>query len=133
MLSEQEVNALHPLQLAYIGDSVYTLLVRVHLLGEAEKLKIIHAKATSMVCAASQAKSLTFLIPFLKEEELDVVRKGRNAHSKHAVPKSASVQEYMYSTALEALFGYLYLLNREDRIQELFQIILHQDMEDAHA
>ncbi len=133
MLSEQEVNALHPLQLAYIGDSVYTMLVRVHLLGGAEKLKIIHSKATGMACAASQAKSLTVLIPYLSEEELDVVRKGRNAHSKHAVPKSASVQEYMYSTALEALFGYLYLLNRGDRIQELFQKILHQDMEDTHA
>lgn len=133
MLSEKEVLALHPLQLAYVGDAVYTLLVRVHLIADNKKLKSTHTKATSMVCAASQAKYLMGLLPFLQEEELDVVRKGRNAQTKHALPKSATPKEYTYATALETLIGYLFLLNRDDRLHELFQMIAQINTEDAHA
>ena len=104
--------------LAHLGDAVYEVLVRSWL--------CVHGKATgkglhraTLVCAPEQARRAERILPELTEEELAVFRRGRNAHV-HSIPQNASRGEYQTATALEALFGYLYLLGRRDRINALF-------------
>jgi len=75
------------------------------------------------VKAKAQADILNNLQEILTEEEQDIVRRARNTQNHH-LPKNANVQEYMYSTALEGLIGYLYLTKQKDRLDELFKIIL---------
>ncbi len=119
-MTSQEALGIGPLQLAYVGDSVYDLLVRSDLLGPGRKLQLIHREATGLVRACAQARTLEKIAPFLTEEEAEVVRKGRNAHSRHQAPRSASCAEYSASTAFEAMLGYLYLTGRQNRIDELY-------------
>lgn len=122
MRQNDRLTEVTPLQFAYIGDSVYDLLVRSELLHKGEKLHRMHHQAISIVNAAAQSRTLELLRPHLTEEEADMVRKGRNAHSKHQVPKSASCAEYSAATGLEALFGYLYLKGSLERLIELFEL-----------
>ena len=122
ILSQEELREMSPLQLAYIGDSVYDLMVRSSLLKNKSKLRLIHLRVTGKVNAVSQALTLHKLIPYLTEEELDYVRRGRNAHSRHAVPKSATSADYAAATGFETLFGYLYVQGREDRLKELYAL-----------
>ena len=112
-----------PLSLAFLGDGVFELLVRRHLV-ETTKLKpaALHKKAVQFVSAKRQFIILEKLQEFLTEQEKDIVRRGKNS-SKATVAKHATSEEYRASTALEALFGYLYLLGSEKRITELFEII----------
>lgn len=123
-ISRQELMSLSPLQLAYIGDSVYDLLVRGHLLRENRKLLSMHKSAVARVSAVAQAKTLEALLPHLEEDELEYVRRGRNAHARHSAPKSASTADYAASTGLETLLGYLYVQGREERLKELFRLTL---------
>lgn len=122
ILSQEELKEMSPLQLAYIGDSVYDLMVRSSLLKKKSKLRLIHLRVTGKVNAVSQARTLNKLIPHLSEEELDYVRRGRNAHPRHAVPKSATSADYAAATGFETLFGYLYVHGREDRLKELYAL-----------
>lgn len=121
-VSSQELMTLSPLQLAYIGDSVYDLMVRSALLKKNCKLRAMHQSATGRVNAVAQAKTLNRILPFLSEEEMDYVRRGRNAHARHSVPKSASPADYAASTGFETLFGYLYVQGKEDRLKELYEL-----------
>lgn len=114
-----EVSAL---QLAYIGDAVYDLMVRSSLLKYNSRMQKMHRAAVKQVRASSQAAALNVLLPYLHDEELDYVRKGRNAHPKHQAPRSATPAEYSASTALECLMGYLYVTGQEERLKELFDI-----------
>ena len=82
----------------------------------------LHREAVELVSARAQSASLFALEPMLTEDELAIVRRGRNA-SKATVSKNASQQEYRASTGLEALFGWLYLQNNTPRIEELFGFI----------
>ncbi len=109
-----------PLRLAYVGDSVYDLLVRSDLLHTGKKLHALHKDATARVKACAQAETLKKIGPFLTEEEEEIVRKGRNARSRHSAPRSATCAEYSASTGFEAMLGYLYLTGRQDRIAELY-------------
>lgn len=118
-LSPEEARMLSPLQLAYVGDSVHSLLVRVKLIGDNLKVKDMHVSATRAVNAASQAKALQACMESLTEEELAIVRRGRNAHAHHHAPKSASTQEYAAATGLETLLGYLYLTGNFSRLTAL--------------
>lgn len=128
-----DADALTPLQLAYVGDAVYDLLVRTHLLRKDRKLRLMHTDATARVNAAAQARALEAIAAMLTEEESDLVRRSRNAHAKHAAPKSSTCAEYVASTALEALFGYLYLSGREERMRMLFHAICDHEQEVVHA
>lgn len=121
-VSSQELMTLSPLQLAYIGDSVYDLMVRSALLKKNCKLRAMHQSATGRVNAVAQAKTLNRILPFLSEEEMDYVRRGRNAHARHSAPKSASPADYAASTGFETLFGYLYVQGKEDRLKELYEL-----------
>ncbi len=111
------------LSLAFVGDGVLELLVRARLVAQSHSTPgALHRAAVELVSARAQARLLDALLPTLSEEEGNIVRRGRNA-SKATVSKNASAQEYRASTGLEALFGWLYLQNREQRIHELFQLL----------
>ena len=123
-ISQQELMTLNPLQLAYVGASVYDLLVRSRLLKDHSKLRTMHQNATGRVSAVAQAKTLDAILPYLSDDELEYVRRGRNAHAKHSAPKSASPADYAASTGFETLFGYLYVQGKEERLRELFELSL---------
>jgi ribonuclease-3 family protein len=121
--SENTVDArqLNSLALAYIGDAVYEIYVRHHLLTKGTvRPNQLHKAATTFVSAKGQAKIIKqmFTNEMLTEEEIAVVKRGRNAKSG-TVPKNTDVQTYRYATAFEALLGYHYLLKQEERLQEL--------------
>ncbi len=110
------------LPLAFIGDSVHTLFVREYILSIAKgKLENYHSKSARLCKASSQAKVLKDIIPLLTEEENDIVRRARNAKPKHQA-KNASSADYSYATAFEALIGYLYILGRNERLEEILNL-----------
>ena len=112
---------LSPLALAFVGDGVYDLFVRERLVCEANRpVKKLNEEKVSIVRCSSQAKLVEKLMPILTEEELDVLKRGRNAHTQH-FPKNATSADYHSATALEALLGYLYLAGRIERIRELLK------------
>lgn len=106
--------------LAYLGDSVLELLVRERLVeaGFSDSRKL-NAKALDYVTAPRQAEALKKILPILSEEEVAVYKRGRNIGHTN-VPKRATVAEYRMATGLEALFGYLQLSGRQERMAELF-------------
>lgn len=125
--NETDINLLSPLTWAYVGDSVYELLIRTHLVNKTKlKPHSLHIEAIKYVKAKSQADILKKLEEYLTEEEKDIVRRGRNAENHH-LPKNANVEEYMYSTAFEALIGYLYLCKKDERLKEIFDLILDEN------
>ena len=118
---------LNPIQLAYVGDSVHDLLVRNQLVWEGAKVNSMHRQAIARVNAASQARALEKITPMLTEEEMEVVRRGRNAHAHHPPPKRANPAEYTQSTALEALFGFLFLTGENQRLKELYEAMNREE------
>lgn len=123
-----QVNAITNLGLAHIGDGVYELMCRSWLCTRGDKTVLkLHRDTVEMVKATSQARYADRITPHLTEEEFGYYRRGKNSHT-HAAPKAASRQEYAKATGLETLFGALYLLGRTDRLNELFQIIIHEEM-----
>ena len=123
-MDPEDVNRISMLGLAHVGDGVYEMLVRSMLCTEGHQaIQDLHRETVRFVNASAQAKAAECLIPFLNEEELAVYRRGRNA-KVHGVPQNASVAEYHSATGLEALFGWLYLSGRSERISELFARIM---------
>ena len=118
------------LELAYLGDTVYDLYVRRRLVITGGRMKDLHRAAVSQVRASAQSEALTRIEAILTEEEQGVVRRARNA--KQSVPKSATPGEYHRATAFEALLGFLYLLGRYERLEEILTTA-NPDKEDAHA
>ena len=113
--------------LAYLGDAVIELMVREMLLsrdiGDVGKMNKI---ADGLVRATYQSQAMDRLMPLLTEEEIAVFKRGRNTHS-HTVPKSAKVSDYRKATGMEALFGFLHLEGRGERLKELFAIAFNAD------
>ena len=123
----RQVNEISNLGLAHIGDGVYELLCRAYLCTAGDKtVKTLHRDSVQLVKAPTQARFADKLLPQLTEEETAYFRRGKNAHS-HAAPKSATPQEYAKATGLETLFGALYLLGRQSRLMELFELIMKED------
>lgn len=119
-LDDAALRQMSSLALAHVGDAVYEIMVRAFLAcGGTQTAKNLHSRTTRLVCAGAQAKAAERILPLLSEDEQTAFRHGRNAKPK-SVPKSASAAEYAYATALEALFGWLYLRQAYDRINELF-------------
>ena len=122
-LSQREANTYSPLSLAFLGDSVYDTLVREYLLRRANMPAAkLHAAKVRMVCAEFQSDVYELLSERVTEQELSVLKRGRNA-TGNTVPKHAEAAQYRRATAVEALFGYLYLTGEHSRLLELFQII----------
>lgn len=132
-INQTQLRNMSVLALAHIGDGVYELLCRGWLCShDLETIKNLHRATVSMVCAPAQAEAVKKLLPLLTEEETAVYRRGRNANV-HQIPKNASRGQYAQATALEALFGWLYLQGRKERINELFAIIMNEEGGEADA
>ena len=120
-LRDIDVKQIKALALAYMGDAVYEQAIREHLLRSGRvKPNVLHREATFYVSAKSQAATLKMMQAsgFLTEEEEAVMRRGRNAKSG-SVPKNTDVVTYNYSSGFEAVIGYLHLLGRTERVQEM--------------
>lgn len=108
--------------LAYLGDCVLEMQVREHLVCTGLSTSgHLNEAALSFVRASAQAEAMKKLLPVLSEEEESYFRRGRNlGHS--SVPKHATVSDYRTATGMEALFGFLHLAGRTERIAELFRL-----------
>ena len=122
-MEQQEALQLNALQLAYIGDLVWEMIVRYKLILKRYNVRHMHKECVSMVNAHSQAVILQKIQEELNETESEIVRRGRNAHAKHSAPRNQDPDEYAASTGFEALFGYLYLTGQNDRISRLVSTI----------
>lgn len=117
----QEPSNLPALVLAYIGDAVYELHIRAMLVARGiTKVNDLHKEAVKYVRAEAQARLLHSLEGTLSPEEAGVVRRGRNAKSGKT-PKHTEMIDYRYSTAFEALVGYLCLMGNEQRLSQIFE------------
>lgn len=117
----RDPNLTNPLVLAFLGDATYAHCVRYHLIAKGlVKPNLLHKTANRYVSAKAQANILLTLMPTLPEEELSVVKRGRNAKSG-STAKNADIIDYRHATAFEALIGYLYLSGKEERIAEIVQ------------
>ena len=117
------------LNLAYVGDTVYDLYVRAYLIHtHPETVHALHLLSARMVCAQGQARAFFALEGELTQEELSVYRRGRNAHSG-TVPKNANVADYRVATGLETLLGHLWVLGREERIDQLMAVAIRVNEE----
>ena len=123
-LERDALLSLSSLGLAHLGDGVFEVMVRSWLIlrGKA-KAKDLHRATVRYVTAPAQAAAVERLLPLLTPEEADVYRRGRNT-APHSVPKAASRAQYQAATGLEALFGWLYLQGRTERLNELFEVIM---------
>lgn len=108
---------INPILLAYIGDVVFSMYIRLRLLPSSSHVRIVHDLSSKMVSAKFQCYAMQDLVDSLTEDEAMIFRRGRNA--KSMVPKSASVHEYRMATAFEALLGYLFLEERQQRLEEV--------------
>ena len=125
-LKETEVMMLNPLVWAYIGDAVYEVYVRSYVISEGKRnAGDLHKESISFVKAEAQSDILEGLLPCLTEEEQNIVRRGRNTKTTH-VPKNAMVIDYRRATALEALIGYLFLMRRYERMDEIMGFIFQK-------
>ena len=114
-----------PLTLAFLGDGVYDLLVRESLVNRANRpAGELNRQKVAMVNCRAQAEYAQLLMPSLSEKERAVYKRGRNAAPK-CTPKNGSAADYHSATGLECLFGYLHVNGETERINELFDIILH--------
>ena len=119
-MTDDQLRAISSIGLAHMGDAVFEILVRTWLCAHGKATgKGLHQATIALVRAESQAEKAERILPLLTEEEAAVFRRGRNAQV-HSVPPHASRAQYGEATALEALFGWLWLKGRKDRANELF-------------
>lgn len=116
---ETDIRSYSPLTLAFLGDCVYDLIIRTAIVEKANRSpKNLHKVKSGAVKAQTQAAFMDVVMELLTEEEVEVYKRGRNAKSM-SVAKNASVGDYRKATGMEALLGYLFLQDREERILEL--------------
>lgn len=121
-MTTKQARELNPLVLAYIGDGVHTLYVRLVELGRTTgKADKLHKAVTAQVKAEVQAKSMQSIMDQLTEEEKDIFHRARNAHT-HSMAKNATVCDYRLATGFEALIGFLYLTGQTDRLEYLLTV-----------
>jgi len=119
-----ELRAISVLGLAHIGDAVFELMVRTWLCTQGTTTaKRLHGGSVEFVSAKAQAAAAERIRPILNDEELAVFKRGRNAHA-NSVPRGSSYEEYHLATGIEALFGFLYLSGKTERLGELFEMII---------
>ena len=122
--TEIEIRQMSPLTWAYVGDSVYELYIRNHLVNSSMyKPNKLHIESIKYVKASAQANLLKKLDSILTDEEKDIAKRGRNAENHH-IAKNASLDEYSHSTAFEALIGFLYLTKQDSRLKQILEICI---------
>ena len=114
------------LELAYLGDTLWDLMVRSRLVKKGGRMKDLHRAAVKQVCARAQSEALERIEAMLTEEEAAVVRRARNA--RQSPTKNADPGEYHRATALEALVGWLYLTGQRARMEELMNAALPEEI-----
>ena len=120
-MTKSEVGNFNVINLAFVGDAVYSLYIRQKLLSECElKPNDMNKLTAERVCAEAQSELAETLLPLMTEEESDIFRRARNA-KKNTRPKHAKVSEYNNSTGIEAVFGYLYLIGNRERLEFLLE------------
>jgi ribonuclease-3 family protein len=121
-IDREQMLTFSSLALAHMGDAVYEIMVRAELCAQHNLTnKVLHQKTVELVCAKSQAKAARHMKPVLTETEQDVFSRARNTRPNN-IPKAESAGDYSLATALEAVFGYLYLNGENERINELFKL-----------
>ena len=119
-------NLLSPSVLAFVVDGVYGLMVRTALAEVNRPSGELHKLSVKLVNATAQAEAYKIIEPILTEKEISVFKRGRNFKTGNT-PKNSSGGDYHTATGLEALFGYLYLCGRIERVRELFDAIISTD------
>lgn len=125
-----DTNQINSLVLAYLGDSIYELLVRDYFIKSGiNKVNNLQNKVTRYVSAKGQSQIINYLIDNnkLNENEKEVVKRGRNAKVV-SHPKNIDILTYKWATSLECLFGYLYVKDDNERIKELFNEVMRVDL-----
>ena len=124
----EKIDNLSPLALAFIGDGVHTMFVREFVVkGGISNLNCYHQKAKKFCNAKHQKEVLEKLLPMLSFEESEIVRRARNAKSKHKA-KNFNEEEYKKATAFEALIGFLYLTEQKERLEEILKISVSEEV-----
>lgn len=130
-ISDRAIGQMSALALAHIGDAVYELMTRAYLACQGDlTAQNLHRHTIARVCAQAQARAAKLIEPMLSEQERAVFRRARNA-KQGMVPKSCTLGEYSYATALEALFGWLWLSKQYARTEELYDLIIQQEAADT--
>ncbi len=121
-----DINNISMLGLAHIGDGVYELLTRTMLCSDGnKKVTELHKKSVAIVNAPAQAAAMERLMPHLTADELAIYKRGRNA-KVNSVPQKADIGQYHAATGLEALFGWLYLQGKTERINDLYSVCVEE-------
>lgn len=121
MISKNDISQMSPLVWAYMGDAVYEKFIREYVIKQGLcKNGLLHKKSIKYVSAKGQARILKEIDEFLTDEEKDIVRRGRNSNP-HSTAKNADIVEYKYATGFEALIGWLYLNDREERLEKILK------------
>ena len=117
---KKEASQMSGSALAFVGDAVFSLLVREMLCRQGRlPAGKMHQESVAMVRCEGQAAAIGKLLPHLTGDEMAIFLRGRNAHLSH-VPKNAQVADYHAATGLEAVFGYLHLSGQPERVRQLF-------------
>ena len=125
-LEPEDIRSYSPLTLAYVGDAVYELVIRTMIISKGNApVNKLHKRSAALVKAPAQAQMMKVIEPLLSEEELHIYKRGRNAKS-YTSAKNASVIDYRIATGFEALMGWLYLQERQERMLELIKIGLNE-------
>ena len=122
-IEAEEAGSYSPLTLAYIGDGIYEIIIRTLVVTKYGNMQVnkLHKKSSSLVKAETQAKMIKVLMDKLSEEELRIYKRGRNAKS-FTSDKKAAIRDSRMATGPEALFGFLYMDGRMERLQELIKL-----------
>ncbi len=122
---EIKTDTLSPLTLAFTGDAVFSLFIREKLVSDANRpVGELHKLSVQAVKASAQAKAIREIMPLLSEKEMEVFKRGRNAHTSHT-PKNQSGCDYHYATGFETLMGYLYLKGETERLKFLLNEVIN--------
>lgn len=120
--TSEQIQFIQPLVLAYIGDVVYEVYIRNYIIHRySGSVNHLHRISTKFVKAGAQSKIVHALESFFSEEEWTMIKRGRNQKSG-STPKNASITDYKYATGFETLIGYLYLIERYERLEEVIHM-----------
>ena len=109
------------LELAYVGDAVFSLMVREYLVNNYNSsLSVLNKKANSVVCATNQAKIMQELEANLTSQEKDIAMRARNSHTNNKA-KNSTFAQYHLATEFEALIGFWYLTDNNKKLEEIFK------------
>lgn len=114
------------LALAYLGDSIYEVYIRKYLIDKGIcNVNELQKEAIKYVSAKGQANFLNKMLEdnFFDEKEISIIYRGRN-HKSHKSPKNTDIKTYKEATGFETIIGYLYINNKNDRINDIMNYIL---------